>query len=199
MPAEADATKMGEEEANTEVGENGKQENATSALLVSRERLTGHQQKSVPTHAARSQPEAVGVSHLSSMPELSRSNVPVGRVVPFEPRLGDMPQTTSDGREAPSHAENESYLSVRATASTPTLDCPPPSVVPFTGESDLVPQQQNTLAECDTPRESGGAMSGGQVMPPEQPRSLLVPGKKAPMTVAMSSAGGNVTAENRTM
>ena len=200
-PAEADAAAVGEEEGTAEVCKNEKQD-TTSALLVSRECLTGHQQKSLPTHAAiRHHAEAIRASHLPLTAELPNSTVPVGSVnLPFEPRLGDIPQTTSDGREAPSHVESKSCCSVKVAAGIPHRDCTTPSAVPCTGESNPSPslQQEHTLPKYGTPKETRGPVSRDQLVAGKQLKAPLVPGERAVVSIAMSSAVEDVTAENRT-
>lgn len=77
-----DAAAVEEEEGNSKVCEDKKQD-ATSALLVSRDPFTGPLH-GLPAHTtSRYNPEAIGAA------EIPRSTVPVGLVVPNEPQLGD--------------------------------------------------------------------------------------------------------------
>ena len=190
-PVEADAAEVGEEEGNRE--ENEKQD-ATSALLVSRGCVTSLQQKSLPTHAAiRHHPDPIETTQPPLPADLPQSGIPVGSITPFEPRLGDIPQT-SDGRETPSHVESESCLPVKATGVSSQPYC--------AGGSNPGPssQQKHALTENDIPTESQGPVGGGQLLPLEHLRALFAPGKKPAVTIAMPSTVGDVlTAEDRTM
>lgn len=91
-----DAAAVEEEEGNSKICEDAKQD-ATSALLVSRDTLTGPRHVPPAHTTSRYNPEAVGTA------EVPRSTVPVGSVVPNEPQLGERSYpTVGKGLLAPS-------------------------------------------------------------------------------------------------
>ena len=193
--AHVDATVVEEEEVgHSKVCKNEKQD-ATSALLVSCDPLTGHELKGIPASAAlRHKPDAVGVPPPALMATLLP--VPTGSAVPNEPRLGEIAQAAIDCKELSSHAENGLPVNTLAKASTARHGNSAPSAT----QGGVASKHRPGVPRNQTPLKGTSKLSsvGRTHIPMEHVLSMLPSVAKSPVSIAMSSAVGEATAESGT-